>query len=375
LFPERLIAAAGWLVAASPLAAGAVTAEPTFTAQVDAVSLDGEAAQTATEFRRLRPGLRGRIGPSLTWAAEIDVAEGNLRFTNLQLALAPTESPLTLVVGQVFPPTSLETASTQMSSSFLERAQLHDVFSSGRRLGAVAAWQRGDVLLSAGAFGNDVRGSFPPGSRIFALRGVWAPEAGAGRLHIGGNVKWRDSGSTGTLRYAARQGSALLDTLLLDTGRLPASGDSIAGLELAGVFGRLSFATEVQRAWLHNSQAGGPQPGGPHVVGLSQVTAGYAEIAWYLTPGDRKAYSIGRFGRTRAQNPLGKGGVGAWQASLRSDWADAGSRQRIVSASLHWTATDNVRLIAQLSRIRFEAAGSADASQATLLGLRTHFIY
>ena len=365
LFLDSRVSAAVLLSLATPGLAGEVTVEPTFTTQVDAVTIDGPGAQSVLDFRRIRPGLRGKIGPSLTWAAELEVVGGPVRFTNFFVALTPKGSPVSVVVGQIFPPTSLETLSTANGSSFLERAQLHDVFAFGRRFGAVVALQKPDILLTVSAFGNDMQGSLPPGSRFLALRGVWAPSVGQGRLHIGANVKWRDAGDRGTIRYGARQGSALLDTLLLDTGRVQASGDTNIGAEIAGVFGRLSFASEIQHASLHD----------PAANGLADVSAGYAEVGWYLTPDDSKVYELGRFGRTRPAHPVGEGGIGAWQASLRGDWAKAGDRQQILSASLHWTATKHVRMVAQLSQVRHDPAGLAPASRSTLIGLRTQYIY
>ncbi len=365
LSPEGLAVLGGLLSAASSLSASAITVVPLALVHVDAVAIEGDIAQSAVEFRRVRAGLRGTVGPSVRWVAELDLARGASRFTNLFVTLQPASQPISLAIGQSFPPSSLETASGQNGASFLERAQLHDLFEFGRRFGAVVALEEADVLLTASAFGDNLRGSYPDGSRLVALRAVWAPVIGEGRLHLGGNIKWRAAGDPGILRYAALPATALAGSVLLDSGRVQASGDTNAGVELAGIFGPLNFAGEVQHAWLHDTVPGG----------LSQVTAGYAEIGWYLTEGDSKAYSIGRFGRTLPVRPLGKGGAGAWQISMRGDWAVAGARQRLLATSLNWTASDAVRLLAQVSRVRYQPGDGSGAKTATIFGLRTQLIY
>lgn len=340
--------------------------EPSLLGQVDAYSIDGvEPGEQAIEARRMRIGGRVDFGEWVRVQANLDLVGGPVRFGDLLARFKAGDSGFALQVGQQRPNASLETMTSNTSTSFVERAQLQELFSLQRRGGAVLSFERKDWLLTAGIFGNDLRDTLPEATRLLVLRAVHAPEVAGGRLHLGANWRNRTAGDEKSLRYRLRAGTALTDIRLLDSGSIPARGENSVGLEAAGVFGRLHVAGEGQWARVDGAAQGDPQ----------RAWAGYAEAGWLLTPGDSRRYALGAFGSTVPSRPLGKGGPGAWQLNGRVDRAvvwgdDSGGRlaQTAVSASLHWIPVRQVKLIGQVSRLTAESTpdGPRDATFSAL---------
>jgi phosphate-selective porin OprO/OprP len=173
------------------------------------------------------------------------------------------------------------------------------------------------------------------------------PKALGGQLHLGVNYQYRDfasniAGGTSTganmpstnqlARYRARPGSQLTDVRFVDTGSFAATGDSILGLEAAGIFGPLHVASEAQWLKAQGYRAGDLASGQDAFAGGNSAVVplanpgffgAYGEVGYFLT-GETRGYrrGDGTWSRTKVLDPIGKGGAGAIQVVARYEYLD-----------------------------------------------------
>ena len=101
---------------------------------------------------------------------------------------------------------------------------------------------------------------------------------------------------------------------------------------------------------------------------------GYAEAGVFLTD-DSRGYKGGKFDRTKPQRPVGEGGFGSLQFTLRYDHLDLndagilGGRQAGYLASLIWKPTDYTALLVNYGRLQYEDAILPAANDDTSYGV------
>src|SRR3546814_1245852 len=88
---------------------------------------------------------------------------------------------------------------------------------------------------------------------------------------------------------------------------MDADCESGYGLEAAGIRGRWHAAAETY--WQKVERIGFPDP---------EFFGGAVEAGLYLTD-DTRSYRSGMFRGIKVKNPVGSGGIGAWQVNLRSE--------------------------------------------------------
>jgi phosphate-selective porin OprO/OprP len=191
---------------------------------------------------------------------------------------------------------------------------------------------------------------------IAATRAVYSPMSGSNQLHFGANAQLRkfqsNNGATVATsagqpsvnqlaRYRARPFSQLTDVRFVDTGTFAAEGDSIFGLEAAGIFKSLHLAAEGQYLKTRGGYDAGTliTGGGDILTGLDQFASptsvvapggnpsfwgGYVEAGYFLT-GETRGYKNGAWDRTKVLKPFSKGGSGAFQINGRIDYLDLDS--------------------------------------------------
>jgi len=103
--------------------------------------------------------------------------------------------------------------------------------------------------------------------------------------------------------------------------------------------------------------------------GLDQEINGYYILAVYNLTGEGYNYKDGVFGAVKPNNPLDKGGKGAWQVGVRLSEFDAGdikvatgksNRATSITYGLTWFATDNMRFMLNYVDTQFDQlVGSA----------------
>ncbi|WP_417622100.1 OprO/OprP family phosphate-selective porin [Parasphingorhabdus sp.] len=324
----------------------------------------------ANEARRIRLGASGSIPGGFGYKVEADFASGDVEMTDALLSYE--DGGLTITAGQHNNFQGLEELSSSNDTSFIERAGYTDAFGFERRVGLSAQYSTGIMLLQGGVFtdniadlGDDVNNSIG-----FDVRAVAMPKFGETQTHFGASYHYRDLGDAfSAQRYRQRPAVHFTDTRFLNTGNINnAVSESSLGLEAAVISGRFHAAAESH--WLTlNRSANFADP---------TFFGGSVEAGFFLTD-DTRGYKEGVFKGVKVSNPVGKGGLGAWQVNVRYDRLDltdagfTGGTQDAYQASLIWTPVDYVRFLLSYSKLDYRdaailAAGNADYSVDSFAG-------
>ena len=355
-----------------------------------------------TRARRLLIGAEGTIPGGFRYSAEFNFAQSNVDFEDVLLAydFNGGKSPLTAQVGYFYPFSSLETMTSSKYTSFMERAGITDAFSHNRRIGAAltATDKATDHwTVQGGIFSEEMNADvFNRTGWVAALRGVWSPNLGSARLHLGANFEHRTNKKEAQSRnYQARPTTQVTDQRFISTGNLSSSGDDILGLEVAAIMKSFHFAAEGQKVWVRGTYTPAEQaaklldlgtnvnPNGAALNGNPDFWGGYAEVGYYLT-GETRAYKGGSFGRVKVLKPFNDGGWGAFQINGRIDYLDLsdrvdsastsfgaplyvnGGKQVAYQASLIWNPTDYVRFMAQYAHLNVTGGPRVSVSTAAV---------
>ena len=302
-----------------------------------------------SEARRIRLGVEGDIPGGFGYKLELDFAANRVEVTDAILSYK--DGPLTIAIGQQNTFQGLEELTSSRFSSFIERAGFTDAFGFERRAGLSAQYAKGDVLLQAGIF-TDNMNELPNQAWSLDGRVVYMPKLGSTQLHLGGSLHYRELDRFNSVfRYRQRPLVHFFGSRFIDTGQYAAEGESGLGLEFAAINGPFHAAAEV--FWQRDDRL--PTIEDPTFFG------GYAEVGYYLT-GESRGYKKGVFNRTRPNSPIGEGGPGAWQVNLRYDRLDLndadvlGGTQDGYQASIVWIPTDYTRLLINYGRLEYNDA-------------------
>ena len=369
-----------WEGAPKLAAEGGWSFKPRGRLQLDSAGVDapkGIAGQQslgiATEFRRAYIGFDGTMPGGFGYRVEADLANSSVDPTDVYLTYKASPK-LTVTIGQHKPFSSMEDMTSDLFTSFMERAAFNSGFGFERRVGLSATYLDKEFLVQGGVFTDNATDLNSDRNNSYSLdgRAVFMPKLAGGQLHIGGSVHMRDfNDQQATARYRVRPFVHTTDVRLIDTGPIGATGERALGAELAWVRGRFHATAESQ--WMTARRPGLANP---------TFNGGYAEVGYMLTD-DTTAYKAGTYDRIKPKNPLGKGGMGALQANVRYDWLDLsdgvvlGGRQQIAGASLVWIPTDYVRFILNYGHITLKDAAVAAAGDrsysADAVGMRAQF--
>ena len=340
---------------------------------VDRAGLTNTDLGFATEFRRAYIGFDGTIPGGFGYRVEADLANSGVELTDLYLTYKASPQ-VTLTLGQHKPFDSLEDMTSDLFTSFMERAAFNSAFGFERRVGLSAAYQGKNILVQAGVFTDNAADLTSDKNNSYSVDGrvVFMPKIGNGQLHLGGSFHYRDFNDAQTsTRYRARPFVHTTDVRLVDTGSIVSTGERSIGAELAYINGR--FHATAESHWITALRPGLSDP---------TFNGGYAELGFLLTD-DVTAYKGGAYDRIRPRHPVGKGGMGALQVNARYDWlnlnsgAIIGGRQQIAGLSFVWMPIDYVRFIANYGHIWLkDAAVPAGADRdysANSFGMRAQF--
>jgi len=370
-----------WKGAPEFKADGGWTFKPRGRLQIDAGAVGSPAGISndglgfGSELRRAYIGFDGKIPGGFGYRAEIDVAQSSVEVTDFYLTYQAGKQ-LTLTVGQHKPFFGLEELTSDLFTSFTERAAINTAFGYKRRLGASGTWSAGDVIVQAGVFSDNVADLNDDGNNALAYNGrvVFAPKVGEGQLHLGGSIHQRELNDSATsVRYRVRPFLHTPDVRFIDTGAIPASSETGYGVEGAYIAGPFHVTGEAH--WQRVNHLTGSDP---------TFFGGYAEVGYFLTRGDTRGYKVGAFDRITPASPLGDGGIGAVQINLRYDHLDlndagiVGGTQDGLGAAIVWTPTAYTRLMANYGRMKYSdaalsAAGGDRAYSVDAFGARAQF--
>ena len=331
----------------------------------------------SNEVRRAYIGFDGTLPGGFGYRAEIDVANsGNIDVTDMYLTYAASKE-VTLTLGQHKPFWSMDELTSDLFTSFTERAAMDTAFGFERRLGASLAYAKGPLLVQAGAFTdnlNDLNANDENNSWSVDGRVVFMPKLGDAQLHIGASAHHRElEDSSSGVRYRVRPLIHSADIRFIDTGVVNATAETGYGLELGYLSGRFHAVGETR--WQQVDRLGGPNP---------TFFGGYAELGYFLTGGDARGYKNGTYDRTRPKNPVGKGGIGAVELNLRYDRLDlsdagiVGGKQAGYQIGVVWTPTDYTRFLLnygwmQYTKAFIPAAGGDRSYGVDAIGMRAQF--
>lgn len=374
--------AVAWKGAPEFTAPGGWSFKPRGRLQLDAGTVSSPAGITDTglgfgnEVRRAYLGFEGKIPGGFGYRAEIDVANSSVEVTDFYLTYQASKA-IGLTVGQHKPFWGLEEITSDLFTSFTERAAINTAFGYERRLGISANFAAGDLFVQGGVFSDNVADLNDDGNNSWSLDGrvVIAPKLGDGQLHLGGSAHWRNLNDAATsVRYRVRPFIHTPDVRFADTGNISALSEMGYGLEAGYIRGPFHATGEAH--WQRVDR--------PGALANPTFFGGYAEAGLFLTKGDSRGYKGGVFDRIRPKNPVDKGGFGAVQVNLRYDYLDlidagvAGGKQDVYALGLVWTPTDYTRFMlnyghAVYDRAALPAAGGDRSYSVDAVGARAQF--
>lgn len=374
--------AVAWKGAPEWTAPGGWSFKPRGRLQIDAGTISSPAgiSDTATgfgsEFRRAYIGFDGKIPGGFGYRAEINVASSTVEVTDFYLTYQASKA-LGLTVGQHKPFWGLEEMTSDLFTSFTERAAINTAFGYERRLGVSATYAAGDVVVQGGVFSDNVADLNDDGNNAYAFDGrvVFAPKLGGGQIHLGGSAHYRElNDGAASVRYRVRPFIHTPDIRFADTGNLSATSETGYGVEAGYIQGPFHATGEAH--WQRVNR--------PGALADPTFFGGYAEVGMFLTPGDVRGYKGGVFDRVKPKNPVDKGGFGAVQVNLRYDYLDlidagiVGGKQDTYAVGLVWTPTDFTRFMLNYGHVVYDRAalpaGGGDRSYAVdAVGARAQF--
>ena len=128
--------------------------------QVDVAGVNGPSGINSkslgygTELRRAYLGFEGTLPGNFGYRAEVDVANSAVDITDLYLTYKP-KPELTLTIGQHKPFWGLEELTSDLFTSFQERAAFNSAFGFERRVGASAAYVGKSIVVQGGVFADN----------------------------------------------------------------------------------------------------------------------------------------------------------------------------------------------------------------------------
>jgi phosphate-selective porin OprO/OprP len=348
--------------------------KPRWRVQYDVAKIDGPDGLTGVgNFQDVR---RARIGADLAMPhgfsarVETEFTADPIEFTDAYLQWSGKNVKVILGQQKAQPP--LDQESSDLNTSFLERAAFVSAFGYTRRTGISGHYVAGDWAISGGVYTDPLvrLDDVEMNSKSVDVRTYWSPQLADTNLHFGVAYHLRDLNDFGlaAMRYGSLPALRITDTRYIGTPAFAVEREQRFGFEAAAVHGRVHFASEAH--WL---QAQRKTLNDPTFFG------GYAEVGFFLT-NDTRPLNGGMFGAIKPRKPIGGGGLGAVQLNLRYDYLDLnsgaiiGGTQNGYLASLIWTPAENFRLMGQYTKLRYTDAAIAvvgDRSYSVdMLGVR-----
>ena len=314
------------------------------------------------EVRRARLGASGDMPGGFGYKFEVDFAGNDISVADAILSYE--NGPIEIAIGQHNNFQSLEELTSSLHTTFIERAAFTDAFGFERRLGASITYARGDVLAQAGVFTDNLEDTDSK-NRGADARIVFMPKAGDTQLHFGGSFHYNDlDDPAAQLRYRQRPLVHFTSQRFIDTRSMGGDSETGYGLEAAAIAGRFHAAAEGY--WQSVDM--------PGVADDPTFFGGYVEAGVFLTD-DTRGYKGGKFDRTKPSSPVGEGGIGSVQFTLRYDHLDlndagiVGGRQAGYFAALVWKPTDYTALMLNYGRLQYTDAILPTASGDTSYGV------
>ena len=284
----------------------------------------------ASEVRRARLFAKGKYGSAVSYKFEFNhTTGGDIEVTDGYVKFKTKDMPVSIKVGHFKTHNSLEEEASSRFISTIERGAFTDAFAFNRRLG-VSVGSAGDQhTFNFGVYGEDINDSNEKNGHAVASRLTYIPfESNETLVHVGGSWRYRnaadsfDENDTGDLlRYRQRPYAHTLDSTntdgVLSSGRIVNTGrfaksDNLFALEALAMHNNFWVAGEYA---ILDAKGGN---------GNADADFGGGYIEAGVVIGGRRSYkkSGGTFDRTKVDNPVGAGGMGALSLVARYDTLD-----------------------------------------------------
>jgi phosphate-selective porin OprO/OprP len=311
--------------------------------------------QDDVEVRSVQFGIQGEVSDWISYKAGGIRAGGETKFTDTYVEADIHHFQVTL--GHFREAVSMDEETGGPNVNFMERAAFTDAWDYRRRVGIGLDYETRHLILETALQTDNISQRAPERDRYAAsARLIYLPVAEKNRmLHLAAYAflrrRERDSGGLGGpfVRYRQRPEIHPIDQRFVDTGDIPAKGDHIYGLEVAGLSGPLNATAEASFLTVDPVTPGAPSP---HLWG------GYAEVGYFLT-GESRPYAARQWAHVVPKSPLNRGGLGAVEILMRFDYLDLedraaqvlGGRQTAYLLGVNWYPVDHVRLMANAALI------------------------
>ena len=311
--------------------------------------------QHNAEVRSFQFGIQGEIGDHIAYKTGYIRIPGASKMTDTYVEFRDADFRLTL--GQEREAASMEEETGSPNLNFMERAAFTDAWNFRRRLGVGFGYETDHVVIETALQTDNLFQDRDERDRFAAsARAIVLPVAEKNRMvHLGiyamRRLRSRDPGP-GAIRgiqYDQRPEIHAIDHHFVDTRLIPASGDHVMGVELAGLSGPFNATAEASVLTVH-SFAPGPRP---------RFKGGYVEVGYFLT-GETRRYNAQQWLHLAPKRPVGSGGFGAVEIILRIDYLDLeskragiyGGRQTAYLLGLNWHPIDQIKLMANFGLLK-----------------------
>jgi phosphate-selective porin OprO and OprP len=315
--------------------------------------------------RRARMGMAGKLTETWYGQIEIDFAEAGINPSDLFMRRS-FENGGRLWIGQFKVPQGLNELISSNDITFLERSTPVIILADSRRMGIAYEHFGNSLGFKTMVFGRALGGQaavvedMPLG---VALRGVFAPELGGGRLHLGASAVYENLMDNNVVRYRDRpesrdsKGGALrlIDAIITDV-----ESTFKAGLEILFITGPFSVEAEYLQSTVSRTLGNNPTFSGFHVQSS------------YVLTGESRSYSRGLVGGV---SPAGD--AGAWEVALRysfmnlNDAGFTGGEQTTITLGLNHYVTSKLRFMGNLLFVSVDKL----EENPVLLVLRAQFAF
>jgi phosphate-selective porin OprO/OprP len=328
--------------------------------------------QNTAEARRARFGVRGQFAKDFKYQllANFGASDGfsSTSSTADEMWVNYAANPeMQFQFGLFKMPFSLEQMTSSNNLDFMERSLIG---------------QNDSELIPAKETGFMLHGIPKPGLTyaIAASRGKSNKSAEFDGFDYIGRVTTNIAELTGSKAYTAHLGAAY-STGEIKGGVIPVSGRTESRMQSAWFTGSaLSGATTrtrqgLEAAFAYNAfKVQGEQFNFRYdpATGDNQEIRGYYAQAVYNLTGESHAYKDGTFGWIKPNNPVDKGGSGAWQVGVRMSEFDASditvatgksNRATAMTYGITWFCTDNLRFMLNYVDTKFDALVGSSGSR------------
>ncbi len=318
-------------------------------------------ANDGTEIRRARMAFKGVMWRDWKFMIEADFADDNVAIKDMLLTYTGLDH-FEFTAGNQKQPISMELQESSNDIMFTERSLVNSLTGPlfDRAIGFNAKSSGNDWSAQLGAYGDNISPNknndtadegWGIGSRL-----TFAPINEKDKLiHLGAYGGYRGvNGSDQILGHTLRfryETTHMSNLYLTDTGNIAnVDGASMAGAELAGMYGPFSIQFEYAHTWVDRSDA----------LATLDFDAWYVQTAWTIT-GESRTYkgSDGEFKRLSPNSNFSLregGGWGALELATRFDGNDLnshdilGGSETAITIALNWYVNQNVRFMADYRR-------------------------